>query len=220
MMAKPEQEAAIMAQTKEERQAANREAVKKHYKEKCLEFKVRPRIEEGEQIKTYAQARGMSVQSVFLSAVREYIHNHPTALLAEIVLPHKVESQPTESAAKWAAGSGSMPTVNPDELQDNIVMHPLLFTKPGIFAIDDNGTLYPFYASRLDGVMSQLDTDRRMSVDEDDPLQSAYNRNYRNITVRFLEHLDTTDENIRLEHLQKWHTTITTPAKGEKGQGE
>ena len=182
-----------------------------------MEFKVRPHIEEGEQIKAYAQARGMSVQSVFLSAVREYIHNHPTSLLAEIVLPHKVESQPTESAAKWATGNGSTPTVNPDELQGNIVMHPLLFTKPGIFAIDDSGTLYPFYASRLYGVMSQLDTDRRMKVDEDDPLQSAYNRSYQNVTVRFLEHLDTTDENIRLEHLKKWHNTITTPAEGEKG---
>lgn len=65
-----------MAKTEEEKKIANREAVKTFYREKCMEFKVRPRKEDGQAIKDYAQAIDMSVQKLFLEAVREYMMRH------------------------------------------------------------------------------------------------------------------------------------------------
>lgn len=53
----------------------NLEAVKKH-REKLMEFKIRPYIAEGQKIREYATAHGMSVQGLFLEAVREYMAMH------------------------------------------------------------------------------------------------------------------------------------------------
>ena len=65
-----------MAKTEEEKKEANRKAVKDFYTNKCMEFKVRPRKEEGKEFKDYAQAVGTSVQQLFLQAVREYMAQH------------------------------------------------------------------------------------------------------------------------------------------------
>ena len=65
-----------MAKTEEEKKIANREAVKTFYREKCMEFKVRPRKEDGQAIKDYAQSIDMSVQKFFLEAVKEYMARH------------------------------------------------------------------------------------------------------------------------------------------------
>ena len=53
----------------------NLEAVKKH-REKLMEFKIRPYIAEGQKIRDYAEAHGMSIQGLFLEAVREYMVKH------------------------------------------------------------------------------------------------------------------------------------------------
>lgn len=55
---------------------SNAEAVKKHHA-KLDEFKIRPYIEEGKQIRVYAETTGQSVQGLFLEAVREYMKNNP-----------------------------------------------------------------------------------------------------------------------------------------------
>lgn len=55
---------------------SNADAVKR-YHQKLDEFKIRPYAEEGKTIREYAAAHGMSVQGLFLEAVREYIKNHP-----------------------------------------------------------------------------------------------------------------------------------------------
>ena len=65
-----------MAKTEEEKKEANRKAVKDFYTNKCMEFKVRPRKEEGQAFKDYAQSVGTSVQQLFLQAVREYMARH------------------------------------------------------------------------------------------------------------------------------------------------
>ena len=68
-----------MAATKTQEAAKvskNSEAVKKHYAEKCDAFKIRPRKAEGQTIREYAAAHGMSVQGLFLEAVREYMERH------------------------------------------------------------------------------------------------------------------------------------------------
>jgi len=54
---------------------SNAEAVKR-YHQKLDEFKIRPHAEEGQTIREYAAAHGMSVQGLFLEAVREYIKQH------------------------------------------------------------------------------------------------------------------------------------------------
>lgn len=54
---------------------SNADAVKK-YHQKLDEFKIRPYAEEGQTIREYAAAHGMSVQGLFLEAVREYIKQH------------------------------------------------------------------------------------------------------------------------------------------------
>ena len=54
---------------------SNADAVKK-YHQKLDEFKIRPYAEEGRSIREYATAHGMSVQGLFLEAVREYIKQH------------------------------------------------------------------------------------------------------------------------------------------------
>lgn len=54
---------------------SNAEAVKR-YHQKLDEFKIRPYTEEGQTIREYAAAHGMSVQGLFLEAVREYIKRH------------------------------------------------------------------------------------------------------------------------------------------------
>lgn len=67
----------------------NSEAVKKHYAEKCDAFKIRPHKEEGQTIRAYAAAHNMSVQGLFLEAVREYMASHPKA-------PQSEENTPTD----------------------------------------------------------------------------------------------------------------------------
>ena len=54
----------------------NLEAVKK-YQGAHDAFKLRPTLAEGQQIREYAAAHGMSVQGLFLEAVREYMTTHP-----------------------------------------------------------------------------------------------------------------------------------------------
>ena len=53
----------------------NAEAFKR-YHQKLDEFKIRPYADEGQAIRAYAAAHGISVQALFLEAVREYIANH------------------------------------------------------------------------------------------------------------------------------------------------
>lgn len=58
---------------------SNKDCVKR-YHQKLDEFKIRPYAEEGQTIREYAAARGMSVQGLFLEAVREYMANHKEEL--------------------------------------------------------------------------------------------------------------------------------------------
>ena len=53
----------------------NKESVKR-YQSKMDAFKIRPSKDEGQTIRAYAAAHGVSVQSLFLEAVREYMTNH------------------------------------------------------------------------------------------------------------------------------------------------
>jgi len=50
----------------------NKDAVKA-YQAKMDAFKIRPSKAEGQKIRDYAAAHGMSVQGLFLEAVREYM---------------------------------------------------------------------------------------------------------------------------------------------------
>ena len=61
--------------TKEAATMGNAEAVKR-YHQILDEFKIRPYADEGQAIRAYAAAHGISVQALFLEAVREYIANH------------------------------------------------------------------------------------------------------------------------------------------------
>lgn len=54
---------------------SNKECVKR-YHQKLVEFKIRPYAEEGQTIREYAAAHNMSVQGLFLVALREYMENH------------------------------------------------------------------------------------------------------------------------------------------------
>ena len=54
----------------------NKESVKR-YQSKMDAFKIRPSKDEGQTIREYAATHGMSVQGLFLEAVREYMQNHP-----------------------------------------------------------------------------------------------------------------------------------------------
>lgn len=54
---------------------SNKDCVKR-YHQKLDEFKIRPYAEEGQVIREYAAAHGMSVQGLFLEAVREYMERH------------------------------------------------------------------------------------------------------------------------------------------------
>lgn len=81
MTANKQQEAAKVSK--------NSEAVKKHYAEKCDAFKIRPHKEDGQTIREYATAHNMSVQGLFLVAVREYMAAHSEA-------PHSEENSTTE----------------------------------------------------------------------------------------------------------------------------
>ena len=60
----------------------NSEAVKRHHA-KLDEFKIRPYKEEGQTIRKYANDHKMSVQILFLTAVREYMQNHPEEMKGE-----------------------------------------------------------------------------------------------------------------------------------------
>ena len=71
----------------------NSEAVKKHYAEKCDAFKIRPHKEEGQTIREYATAHNMSVQGLFLVAVREYMAAHNEAQQSEENSPAKGEKR-------------------------------------------------------------------------------------------------------------------------------
>ena len=67
----------------------NSEAVKKHYAEKCDAFKIRPHKDEGQRIREFATAHNMSVQGLFLVAVREYMATHNES-------PQSEETTPTD----------------------------------------------------------------------------------------------------------------------------
>ena len=54
---------------------SNADAVKKHHA-KLDEFKIRPYKEEGQAIRQFAAEHGISVQELFLSAVREKMEKH------------------------------------------------------------------------------------------------------------------------------------------------
>ena len=54
----------------------NKDYVRAHHA-KLKEYKVRPYKDEAERIGEYAAAMGMSVQGLFLEAVREYMNTHP-----------------------------------------------------------------------------------------------------------------------------------------------
>ena len=54
---------------------SNAEAVKKHHA-KLDDLRIRPYKEEGQVIREWASAHGMSVQRLFLDAVKEYMENH------------------------------------------------------------------------------------------------------------------------------------------------
>lgn len=56
-------------------QVENKDYVKA-YQAKMDAFKIRPSKDEGQTIREYAAAHSMSVQGLFLEAVREYIENH------------------------------------------------------------------------------------------------------------------------------------------------
>ena len=73
MTANKQQEAATMG---------NLEAVKKYQASRDA-FKIRPTAEEGESIRAYATAHNMSVQGLFLVAVREYMAAHNEAPQSE-----------------------------------------------------------------------------------------------------------------------------------------
>ena len=49
----------------------------KAYQARMDAFKIRPSKDEGQQIREYAAAHSMSVQGLFLEAVREYMTTHP-----------------------------------------------------------------------------------------------------------------------------------------------
>lgn len=66
----------------------NLEAVKK-YQGAHDAFKLRPTLAEGQQIRAYAAAHNMSVQGLFLEAVREYMASHNEA-------PQSEENTPTD----------------------------------------------------------------------------------------------------------------------------
>ena len=65
----------VHTQRKEVPPMSNADAVKK-YHQKLDEFKIRPYAEEGQNIREYAATHGMSVQGLFLKAVREYMERH------------------------------------------------------------------------------------------------------------------------------------------------
>ena len=69
----------VHTQRKEVPPMSNKDCVKR-YHQKLDEFKIRPYAEEGQTIREYAAARGMSVQGLFLEAVREYMANHKEEL--------------------------------------------------------------------------------------------------------------------------------------------
>ena len=62
-----------MAQTKEEKKIANRDAVSKYQKERDY-FCIRPDKEAGKLIREYAAAQGISGQKLFIEAVRAYMN--------------------------------------------------------------------------------------------------------------------------------------------------
>lgn len=69
----------VHIERKEAPPMSNKECVKR-YHQKLDEFKIRPYAEEGQTIREYAAAHGMSVQGLFLEAVREYMANHKEEL--------------------------------------------------------------------------------------------------------------------------------------------
>lgn len=52
---------------------SNYEAVKRYYAENCIEFKLRALKTDGQRIRDYAAANGVSIQSLFLAAVADYM---------------------------------------------------------------------------------------------------------------------------------------------------
>ena len=53
----------------------NAEIVKRHHA-KLDEFKIRPYLEEGKKIREYAETKGMSINALFMLALKEYMENH------------------------------------------------------------------------------------------------------------------------------------------------
>lgn len=78
----------VHTQRKEVPPMSNADAVRKYHK-KLDEFKIRPYTDEGQTIREYATTHGMSVQGLFLVAVREYMSAHGEA-------PQSEENNPTD----------------------------------------------------------------------------------------------------------------------------
>lgn len=118
-----------MAQTPEEKRIANNKAVAEHHKLLML-FKVQPRKEEGQVIKDYAQAAGLSVQKLFLQAVREYMIRHPV----KIEPPKKEE--PAEVLPKAEEKPEEEPIKEPEEeAKPEALVSPFEFHKACVFAL-------------------------------------------------------------------------------------
>lgn len=119
-----------MAKTEEEKKEANRKAVKDFYANKCMEFKVRPRKEEGQEFKDYAQATGTSVQQLFLQAVREYMIRHP------IKLETPKKEEPAEVLPKEEEKPMEEPKGEPEqESTPEVLVSPFEFHEACVFAL-------------------------------------------------------------------------------------
>ena len=118
-----------MAQTPEEKRIANNAAVARHH-ELLMLFKVQPRKEEGQVIKDYAKAAGMSAQKLFLEAVREYMIRHPIKLET----PEKEE--PAEVLPKEEEKPMEEPKGEPEEESTpEVLVSPFEFHEACVFAL-------------------------------------------------------------------------------------
>lgn len=118
-----------MAQTAEEKRISNNTAVAEHHK-KLMLFKVQPYKEEGQVIKDYANAAGLSAQKLFLEAVREYMIRHPVKLET----PKKEE--PAEVLPKEEEKPMEEPKQEPEEESTpEVLVSPFEFHEACVFAL-------------------------------------------------------------------------------------
>lgn len=182
-----------MAKTEEEKKEANRKAVKDFYANKCMEFKVRPRKEEGQEFKDYAQATGTSVQQLFLQAVREYMTRHPVKLET----PKKEEPQ---------VASAFEPQAPQEVKPGTILKNPHGFTTPCIYALVVDGD--SFIGDARKGVakaLEDLEFKQRNGLNYGD-LQKAFSESNGNYKIVFLEKLEELDDNYVCARLNHYRT--------------